>query len=90
MSKEAEPSNGDYKWLRPVWIGLTIFFAGALVFKLVQWLRGAERLDGILVPAVFVLMGLNQTLQLKGVAQKVLLVLTVLFAVLALLTLFIR
>lgn len=90
MNKEAEPSNRDYKWLRSVWIGLTIFFTVVLGFKLFQWLKGAERLDGILVPAVFILMGLTHSLQLKGMAQRVLLVLSALLAVLALLTLFIR
>ena len=90
MNKEVEPSNRDYKWLRSVWIGLTIFFTVVLGFKLFQWLRGAERLDGILVPAVFILMGLTHIFQLKGMAQRVLLVLSALLAVLALLTLFIR
>lgn len=90
MNKEVEPPNRDYKWLRSLWVGLTIFFTVALFFKLFQWFRGAERLDGILVPAVFILLGLSHTLQLKGTAQKVLLVLSALLAVLALVMLFIR
>jgi hypothetical protein len=90
MNKEVEPSNRDYKWLRSVWIGLTIFFTVALGFKLFQWLRGAERLDALLVPSVFILLGLTHSFQLKGAAQKVLLALSALLAVLALLTLFIR
>jgi hypothetical protein len=90
MNKAAEPSNRDYTWLRSVWIGLTIFFTVVLGFKLSQWLRGTERLDAILVPAVFILMGLTHILQLKGMAQRVLLALSALLAVLALLALFIR
>lgn len=90
MNKEVEPSNRDNKWLRSAWIGLTIFFTVALFFKLFQWLRGAERLDGILVPAVFLLLGVTHIFQLKGMAQKVLLVLSALLAVVALFTLFIR
>lgn len=90
MNKEAGPSNHDYKWLTSLWTGLTIFFTVVLVFKLVQWFRGAERWDGILVPAVFILMGLIHIFQLKGKAQRALLVLSALLAVLALMTLFIR
>ena len=88
MNKEVEPSNP--KGLRGVWIGLTIFFTVALVFKLIQWLRGSETWDGILVPAVFILLGITQILQLKGMVQKVLVVLSALLAVLSLVMLFIR
>ena len=90
MNKEVEPSKSDNNWLRSVWIGLSIFFTVVLVFKLFQWSRGAERLDGILVPAVFILMGLTHIFQLKGMVQRIMLVLSALLAVLALLTLFIR
>jgi polyferredoxin len=90
MNKEVEPSRSDYKWLRSVWIGLTIFFTVVLGFRLFQWLRGAERLDAILVPVVFILMGLAHIFQLKGVAQKVVLVISMLLAILAVLLLIIR
>ena len=49
MSKEVKPSDGNYQWLRSLWIGLTIFFGFALVFNFIQWARGVERIDAILV-----------------------------------------
>ena len=65
MSKEVKPSDGNYQWLRSLWIGLTIFFGFALVFNFIQWARGVERIDAILVPAVFVPHGLELHLEIQ-------------------------
>ena len=91
MSKQVEPlaPRDDSRWVRPAWIVLMILFGASLLFNLYQWLRGGGRADGLLVPAAFLFMGLPYVLRLTGTAQKVLLAVSVSFAVLALI-MFIR
>lgn len=86
---EPPAPRDDSSWVRPAWIVLMILFGVVLLFNLYQWLRGGGRADDLLVPAAFLLIGLPYVLRLTGLAQKVLLAVSVSFAVLALI-LFIR
>lgn len=84
MNKQTEPPTSDERSLRSAWIVLTIIFALLLILQLVRWIQGGSKVDSILVPVALLLMGLAHVLQLRGMAQRVVLIVSGVVAVLAL------
>lgn len=85
MSKQTESPDRDDSSLRTAWVVLTIIFAALLLVQLVRWIQGGSRIDSLLVPVALLLMGLAHVLQLKGMAQRLVLIVSGVVAVLALL-----
>lgn len=85
MSKQTDSTNRDEGTLRTAWVVLTIIFAALLLVQLVRWIQGGSRVDSILVPVALLLMGLAHVLQLRGMAQRLVLIVSGVVAVLALL-----
>lgn len=90
MNRQPDRKRFGEGEFRTVWMVLTAVFTVLLVIQLIRWARGGGRADSMLVPATFIVMGLAHILRLKGAAQKIMLVVSALFALLAVVLLLIR
>ncbi len=85
MNKQNESPelSEQNRWLRPAWIVLTVIFAVLLLISLFRWNQGKSSIENALVPIALLLLGLVQTLSIKGALRIVLLVLGIVLAGLA-------